>query len=327
MWGLKMKVSVIIPVYNASKSIKQCLESIYNTKYKDFEVLVVDDNSTDNSVEIIKNFPCKLIKFNKNKGPAVARNTGAREANGNILMFIDSDAIQQEDNINKIVDDFKKYPDIASVSGMFSKESISKGWFAKYRDLQIHYWHKSTSRTSTIFMVTTGAIKKDIFFEVGCFNENYNAADVEDYEIGHRIAKKYKMLVDDDIVFKHYEYASSFIKLTKKLFKRTMLWTPLFLKRKRFENNYATANRGLGVLFASLSLISLILITINLNFLIVFFALFILFLLTDIRFYPFLLKEGGFFFLTYSIFLYYYFNIIISLGGIFGLLKNIIKND
>ena len=82
------KFSIIIPSFNSSKTIGECLNAATKIDYKNYEVVVVDDASQDNSVEIIKRFPCKLIKLKKNLGAAEARNIGAKVAKGNILLFL-----------------------------------------------------------------------------------------------------------------------------------------------------------------------------------------------------------------------------------------------
>lgn len=77
-------ISVIIPNYNGSSTIGKCLKSAFSSKYDNFEVLAVDDCSTDNSAEIIKSFPCRLIALDKNSGASKARNTGAYNSSGEI---------------------------------------------------------------------------------------------------------------------------------------------------------------------------------------------------------------------------------------------------
>ena len=90
------KVSVIIPVYNTEKYLKKCLDSVCNQTLSDIEIICIDDCSTDNSLNILKEYTLKdnrikLIEFKENKGAAVARNTGIDEAKGEYIGFIDSD--------------------------------------------------------------------------------------------------------------------------------------------------------------------------------------------------------------------------------------------
>ena len=88
------KVSVIVPVYNSKKHIKECINSIINQTYKNLEIIIVNDKSTDNSLKIInkiKDKRIKIINLMKNSGVAVARNEGIKEATGDYICFIDSD--------------------------------------------------------------------------------------------------------------------------------------------------------------------------------------------------------------------------------------------
>lgn len=90
-----MKVSIIIPIYNSEKYLKQCLESIINQTYKNIEIICINDGSTDNSEKIIKDY----LKTNKNitylkqpnAGQSIARNKGLEKATGDFILFVDSD--------------------------------------------------------------------------------------------------------------------------------------------------------------------------------------------------------------------------------------------
>jgi glycosyltransferase EpsJ len=84
------KISVIVPLYNAEKYIGECLDSVLSQTYKNLEIIVVDDGSTDKSVKIVKSRKVKVIE-QKNMGVSVARNTGIDAATGEFLHFIDAD--------------------------------------------------------------------------------------------------------------------------------------------------------------------------------------------------------------------------------------------
>lgn len=95
---MKPLISIITPNYNTSKYIAATIESVQNQTYKNWELLIIDDCSTDNSVEIIKTFQkndarIKLLELAENNGPAVVRNKGIKIAQGSYLTFIDSDDI------------------------------------------------------------------------------------------------------------------------------------------------------------------------------------------------------------------------------------------
>lgn len=98
------KVSIIIPMYNEEKYIKECLESVINQTYKNLEIIVVDDKSKDNSVKEVKKIKderIKIIKLKENGGVANARNAGVEKATGDYLCFLDSDDFWENDKIEK----------------------------------------------------------------------------------------------------------------------------------------------------------------------------------------------------------------------------------
>ena len=105
------KYSIIIPVYNVEKYIKKCLDSIFNQTYKDFEVIVVNDGTKDNSMEIVKDYDVKIIN-QKNQGLSAARNNGVKHVKGDYILFIDSDDYIEEHLLENIDNKTKNKPDI-----------------------------------------------------------------------------------------------------------------------------------------------------------------------------------------------------------------------
>ena len=86
----KPKFSIIVPVYNTEKDLKRGLDSSKSQSLKDYEVIIVNDGSNDNSSDIISKYPYKVIN-QENQGPSVARNTGIKESRGEYIGFMDSD--------------------------------------------------------------------------------------------------------------------------------------------------------------------------------------------------------------------------------------------
>ncbi len=106
-----IKISVIIPTYNRSKTIEYCLKSVLNQTFPAFEVIVVDDCSTDNTIEIVKNYPDERIKcfiLTQNSGAQVARNRGIKEAKGEWIAFQDSDDEWLPEKLEKQVKELEK---------------------------------------------------------------------------------------------------------------------------------------------------------------------------------------------------------------------------
>lgn len=105
------KFSIIVPVYNVEEYIDDCLKSIFNQSFKDFEVIVVNDGTKDNSMDIVKNYDVKVIN-QENAGLSAARNTGVKSSTGEYLLFIDSDDYIEKDLLKNINNNLKDNPDV-----------------------------------------------------------------------------------------------------------------------------------------------------------------------------------------------------------------------
>ena len=158
-----MMISIVIPVYNASLTLKECLDAIFDSNFKDFEVIVVSDNSTDDSVQIAKQYQCKIIELTENKGPAFARNSGAQIAKGDTLLFIDSDVIIGKRAIISVADKFSG-KEVNVIQGIYSHEPTYKDLATQYQQSFYCYysWHRDIKYTSTL-ITNCFAIRRNIF--------------------------------------------------------------------------------------------------------------------------------------------------------------------
>ena len=107
----KPKFSIIVPVYNTEKYVKRCLDSIKSQSFKDYEVIIVNDGSTDNSSDIISKYSYKVIN-QENQGLSMARNNGVKEASGDYLIFLDSDDYIEKDLLEEINNSLSNNPDL-----------------------------------------------------------------------------------------------------------------------------------------------------------------------------------------------------------------------
>ena len=122
-------ISVIVPIYNVEKYITKCLESIVNQSYKDFELLLVNDGSTDNSVSVIRNYLVdKQVNWKiidkKNGGQSSARNIGLKNAIGDYIVFIDSDDVISCDFLDELLSCFSEDIDFSFCNFQYVKEQI-----------------------------------------------------------------------------------------------------------------------------------------------------------------------------------------------------------
>ncbi len=105
------KFSIIVPVYNTEKYLKRCLDSIKNQSFKDYEVIIVNDGSTDNSSDIISKYSYKVIN-QENLGLSMARNNGVKESSGEYLIFLDSDDYIEKDLLKEVNESLSNNPDL-----------------------------------------------------------------------------------------------------------------------------------------------------------------------------------------------------------------------
>lgn len=317
-------ISVIIPTYNSSLTIAKVLKALYNQKdvpAAEIEVLVVDDCSKDNTIEEAEKFPARIIALLKNSGPAEARNTGAREARGEILVFIDSDVILKEGALEKIRKKFIDNPTIAGLTGIYAKEAANPSLFKNYLALRKYFnWYDPKREFISFLAVSLGAIKKDVFMEYGGFDNKYRGADVEDFELGYRITEKYKIILADDI--QGYHHFPGYQKTIKNFYKRSFQWMELFAKRRKFSTEAATTRkRGIANMAGFISFFFLPLgIWRTCPFIAAILA-FSFFVFSNMKFYRFALSEKGIFFMFCALLFDYSFSIVVSVAAILSILN------
>jgi glycosyltransferase involved in cell wall biosynthesis len=316
-------ISIIIPMYNAQKTILSLLDSIDKQKFRDFEVIVIDDSSTDKSSQIVEGFKgsytLNLLRVQENSGPAAARNLGSAKAKGDILFFLDSDLFLEEDAIRN-VSEFFKDPESKCMIGVYSKYPAESGFIASYKSLQNYYYY-TTSKVDKVsfFWGGIGAVRKDVFFEIGDFDTSYKGADYEDYEFGKRVLKKYPIHLRRNVILRHY-FSNSLWKNFKDHFKRSGMWMNIYLKNRKFDNYVTTSSHGVGKASGFLAIIFLFLTMAYPHLFILSISLFMLFFYTNRLFFLLSFKEKGILFSLTTVIL----DLIFSIPIILGVTKEII---
>ncbi len=248
-----MKISIIIPVYNSSSTLKECLDSIFSSTFKDYEVIVVSDNSTDDSIEIAKQFQIKIIELPENKGPALARNKGFQVAQGDIILFLDSDVILNKNSLSLIIDKFS-LAKVNAIQGIYSHEPNYKYLATQFYQSYLCYyvWPENKKYASTL---VTGcfAIRKEIFNKFGGFDVNIGNASCEDEKFGYSLIEKgYKILILRDLQVVH-RVNYNVINFIKRRLTQEFDRIKFYLREKAYTNkikqtNYSRVIIGIPVL-------------------------------------------------------------------------------
>jgi len=190
-------VSVIACVYNAEDTFGATLDCIYRSKWPvPYEVIVVDDASTDNTASLCREYDLNLIQLKKNSGPATARNVGIQASSGAILLFVDSDVLFEPDIIPQMLAKMEADPELSGIGTISSPTPLNPNFYSRYFALQ--EWHILTEarayrRTPAAVGICTrlGAIRREVFEDLGGFNETIRKPSVEDGEFSLRMRGKY----------------------------------------------------------------------------------------------------------------------------------------
>lgn len=165
-------VSIIIPVYNSEKFIKETIKTVQNQTYKNWELILVNDCSTDNSKKIIeeeikKDNKIKLINLKENSGVAIARNTGIDNAKGKYIAFLDSDDLWNEEKLKKQIDFMKEKQCNFSFTGYEFADKNGKGNGNIVRVPEKINYKKALKNTiiwtSTVVFYISNLSKEDIY--------------------------------------------------------------------------------------------------------------------------------------------------------------------
>ncbi len=131
---IEKMISVVIPVHNSASVLRECLSNLFKNTYSNFEVIVVDDCSRDNSVGIARCYPCTVIKLPEQRGPAFARDKGAARARGEVVAFLDSDCIVPTDWLAKINE--KLTSQVVGIGGKYTSPQKANEIFSLF----MNYW-------------------------------------------------------------------------------------------------------------------------------------------------------------------------------------------
>jgi len=166
-------ISIIIPVKNGKNYLKEAIEGIKNQKMN-VEIIVADDCSTDNTVEIAESYGCKVVRHEASKGQVAGKNSGLKVAQGKYILFHDHDDIMHEGALKRLYDEFE--PEVMAV------EAKVQDWYSP--DLPEEEKAKTPIKQEPYWGLFTGAIliKKEVFDKIGYFNEAVHTGEIIEWQ-------------------------------------------------------------------------------------------------------------------------------------------------
>lgn len=210
-------VTVIIPLYNKERHIERAINSVLNQSYKQFELIIVDDGSTDSSSEIVEKIKDKRLRLirQQNGGVSSARNRGIKESKYNLIAFLDADDEWQNGFLETILRLRINFPNAGIYSTDFSiVQEDGSSRKVKQIDIPIdQLWEGEINYFNSVMLggrpvcSSTAVIPKEIFSQVGCFE--LGVSHGEDTDMWGRIAIKYPIVFSSHIQVTYYKNAEN----------------------------------------------------------------------------------------------------------------------
>ncbi len=214
-----VSATIIIPTYNGAGRIPDCLKALLpQVDGRDVEILVVDDGSTDRTVTVARGFSGVRVLSQSNAGPAAARNRGAREATGRILLFTDDDCVPFPNWVESMLAPFSD-PAVVGVKGVYrtrQKELTARFVQLEYEDK----YRRMAAQPSIDFIDTYSAgFVRERFLEIGGYDSSFPVACAEDVELSYRMSARHWFMrfVPDAIVY--HSHPNTPMKYFRKKFK------------------------------------------------------------------------------------------------------------
>ena len=198
------KISIIIPTFNRLQYLKKAIDSVLKQTYQNFELIIIDDGSTDCTLDFLIKFKDKRLSFypKTNSGVSASRNLGIKKSKYNIIAFLDSDDIWLPKKLAKQIHFFEKNPNykIAQTEEIWIRNGKRVNAMNKHKKLEGFFYEESLKLC--LISPSSVIIKREILNDIGFFDETLPAC--EDYDSWLRITSKYKVgLIKENLIEKH----------------------------------------------------------------------------------------------------------------------------
>lgn len=259
-----LRASVVVPAYNSASYLRQCLASLASQQgigKEQYEVIVVDDGSTDDTASVasppvdsnsIDSNGGVRYYYQENSGPASARNKGALEARGDIVLFTDADCIPDPGWVSNMLEPFSR-PEVSGVKGVYRTEQCTL--WARFAQVEFDERYKLLLKSKYIDMVDTysGGYRRDVFVSMGGFDTSFPVANNEDTDLSYRMSLAgHKLVFNPGAVVRHLKHPDSFARYMRLKFSRGY-WRMVVYQRysgKMFKDSYTPQTLKLQALGA-----------------------------------------------------------------------------
>jgi glycosyltransferase involved in cell wall biosynthesis len=231
--------SVVMPVLNGGADLERCLAALRESAFQDWELIVVDDGSSDGSPERAAAAGARVLRSGERRGPGAARNLGAGQALGAYLFFLDADCEVHPDTLSRAAAALESHPAPDAVFGSYDDDPIAPGFVARFKNLTHHYVHQRGRPEAGTFWAGCGAVRRSTFLEVGGFDaEQFPRPSIEDIELGYRLRERgFTVRLCRDVQVKHLKRWTFAGLIRTDVLDRGVPWTRLMLARGTIEKD------------------------------------------------------------------------------------------
>ncbi len=152
---------MVVPAYNSASTLKECLMAVRASAFRDYELIVVDSASTDETAAIAGKFADRVLKLESRVERSHARSQGANACGGGIIVNIDSDVLVRPETLGMIHDFFAGNPEVDAVTGILSTENPYPDFFSQYKNLYMHFIFKNLPERVTFLYGSVHAIRRE----------------------------------------------------------------------------------------------------------------------------------------------------------------------
>ncbi len=230
-------LSVVVPVRNGGTDFERCLRRLHHSTWTDFELIVIDDGSTDGSDALARRMGAIVARHDRPLGPAAARNHGAQLATAPIIFFLDADVAVHDDALSRGMARFVADPSLTALFGSYDDLPPARGLVSQFRNLLHHFVHQQGSFDGDIRPVHTfwtgcGMIRRQVFLDFGGFDPRlYPRPAIEDIELGYRLTRTgHRIVLARDVLATHMKRWSLAEMVRTDIFRRGVPWM-LLIKR------------------------------------------------------------------------------------------------
>lgn len=318
--------SVVIPVFNGGSAFRRCLSALESSSFRDWELVVVDDGSSDGSGQVALAVADKVLSTSGREGPAAARNLGARSAIGNYLFFLDADCSMHNDTLALAAARFRADPELEALFGSYDDRPTATSLVARFKNLQHHHVHQQGDENAQTFWAGCGSIRRTTFLQMSGFDaERFERPCVEDIELGYRLkADQRRILLAKEVQVTHHKAWTLCSLIRTDLFDRGIPWVVLMSQKRASRSELNIASRGrLSVLLGVLVLVGVVLSIFDIRLLALSFLAGVGILVLNLSFYRLLLARGGVRLLVTGLALHWVYQLVCALSFLFGKVESL----